>query len=258
MPATKPKRPPPGHAIVVPRVDDDDTQRALDRIKVTLGQLQATAANGPSGRILGVQVLSGSGTATLAVGTCVVHLRGIGQGGGGGGAVGGGAGSGGSSGVMLDIWIGTPGVLLAASITFSAGSAGGGGGNNAGTNGAAGSDSTITINRIAYTMKGGSGGTGAPSGAVLNAAICPVPASGTSTGGVVSWGLGDSSFASPGVVGFSGYGGTTAMGAGGAALIANGAGNAGSAAGFGGGGSGGLGGAGGAGAAGGFVIEEYS
>lgn len=44
MGAQKPQRPPPGHAMLVPRVDADDTQRALDAVKQSIAQLQRTAS----------------------------------------------------------------------------------------------------------------------------------------------------------------------------------------------------------------------
>lgn len=268
MPAQKPERPQPGSALVLPRVDDEQTQRALDRITTSSQQTQAqidalsaTAAAIPTlGRLLRTpRILSGTSSSTLTPGTCVVRLRGIGQGGGGGGAVGGACGAGGTSGVLLDIWIGTPGTPLASTaISWTAGSGAGGGGTAAGTNGAAGSDSTITINGVAYTMKGGGGGGGQTVGGTFNTAVTTVPAAGTTAGGITTYGLGGSAFADPGVTGYSGAGGGTDTGAGGVGVVA-GAGRPGDSSGFGGGGSGGNGAnAGGAGAAGGFIIEEYS
>lgn len=223
------------------------------------------AAPVPSGRLLGKQILTGSGSGTLATGTCVVHLRGIGQGGGGGGGSGAGStgfGAGGSSGALLDIWIGTPGAALGTlSISWTAGSAGGAGGANTGGNGAAGSDSTITINSVTYTMKGGGGGAGMPAPGSTAATVLPTaPASGTTSGGVVTWGFGAAGLVMPSqAAGFAGQGGSSPLGAGGAPRSSAGAGNAGDTTGFGGGGGGGVGGnVGGAGAAGGFILEQYT
>lgn len=225
-------------------------------VALTAAQVRAVIG----GNYLGSQILTGTSSGTLATGTCVVHLRGIGQGGGGGGGAASAFGAGGSSGALLDIWIGTPGVALGTlSISWVAGATAGGGGANTGTAGTAGSDSTITINSVTYTMKGGGGGGGMTTPVVITTAITTPPAAGTTSGGVITFGLGGSSFVQPAVAGFTGAGGSTALGAGGASIgTAGGAGQAGNATGFGGGGSGGAGvQAGGAGAAGGLVLEQY-
>ena len=44
MPTSRPQRPAPGHAMLLPRVGDDQTQRALDSVKVTAAAIQKTAA----------------------------------------------------------------------------------------------------------------------------------------------------------------------------------------------------------------------
>lgn len=267
MPARRPTRPPPGHSMLLPRTEGGATQRAFDAVSTSVAQVQRTLSAAQDsiddvtpGRLLAVPtILTGSGSGTLPDGTCVVHLRGIGQGGGGGGGGSGAAGAGGSSGALLDIWIGTPGTPLATlAYTWAAGSAAGTGGNNTGTNGVAGSDSTFVHNAVTYTAKGGGGGLGQPNSAVINAAVPAVPAGGTGPGGLVSFGHGGCAFGDPGVTGFSGAGGGTAMGAGGAAISgAGGAGNAG--ANYGGGGSGGIGAnAGGSGAPGCIEITPYT
>ncbi len=218
-----------------------------------------------SGSLIAVPTIrTGTGSGTLPVGTCVVHLRGIGQGGGGGGGGAGstGFGAGGSSGAMLDIWIGTPGVPLASlAISWTAGAVGGAGGSNVGGAGGGGTDSTININGVEYRMKGGGGGAGMASpGALASQSIPTSPAPGTTTGGIVTWGNGG-----PGKVdasqaaGFAGFGGSSPLGAGGAARGSAGAGFAGDITGFGGGGGGGVGGSvGGAGAPGGLVTTPYA
>src|SRR3954471_24562891 len=95
MGAQRPKRPAPGHAMLLPRVGDNQTQRALDAVKLTTQQVQATAAalqatvddDLAAGRLLAAPVtLTGTGTGTLPAGTAVIRIRGTGQGGGGGGA----------------------------------------------------------------------------------------------------------------------------------------------------------------------------
>jgi len=44
MGAQRPQRPPPGHSLLMPRVGDGSTQRALDSVKLTAQQMQKTAA----------------------------------------------------------------------------------------------------------------------------------------------------------------------------------------------------------------------
>lgn len=272
MPAQRPVRPRPGTALVMPRVGDDDTQIALDRVKFTAAQLQAqisgNASSSAPGRILHApRLLTGTGSDTLAAGTCVVHLRGIGQGGGGGGAqstTGVSAGAGASSGVLLDIWIGTPGTPLGTlSISWISGSGFGTGGSAVGGAGAAGADSVITIDGVAYTMRGGGGGAGCPNivapnnGNVMSSA----PAGGTPTGGVSGYGQGNSGIVIGATAWFSGLGGGTPFGAGGGSVGGASDGQPGGGlggGGSGGAGSGGVGHVGGAGAPGGFIIEEYS
>ncbi len=226
-------------------------------------ELQQLVSARSSGRLLDVRILEGKGTLRLPTNTCVVHLRGVGQGGGGGGGGGAGssgAGAGGTSGVMLDIWIGTIGLPMSTlTVTWICGSTGGAGGANTGGDGAAGADTTILINGRLYTMKGGGPGAGMASPGNSAASVATTaPAPGTSPGGVTTWGSGG-----PGIIlagqaaGFTGYGGSTPLGAGGQTRITQGAGFPGN--GFGGGGGGGIGGAvGGNGAVGGAVIEVFS
>lgn len=220
------------------------------------------ATSAQSGRFLGTQVLTGSGMGSLATGTCVVHLRGIGGGAGGGGAVpGGGAGAaaGGGSGVLLDIWIGTPGVPLPTSFTFASGTGGAGGlvTPTAGTNGG---DSTITINSVLYTMKGGTGGSASAGSPTDTASLPLAPPSGTSSGGVIGFGLGGVGLVVDAAVWFSGSGGGTSLGGGGVAVGGTTTGNPGQGMGGGGSGAAAQGGAraGGDGAAGGFILEQFT
>ena len=273
MPAQKPQRPDPGHAMLLPRTGADPAgntvQRAFDAVSTTMQQVQKTVAANESagGRLLAPQlVLTGAGSGTLPAGTCVVALDMIGQGGGGGGAINGSAAaSGGLSGWRLRISIGTPGVPLSTlDYTWSAGSSGGGGGSAAGGGGAAGADTTATINGTTYKAKGGSGGIGSTgTGAVSST---PIAAPGTGPAGLASFGQ-----AGPGLVMalstaglIGGAGGGTDLGAGGEPIFgAPSNGNAGSTAGFGGGGGGAVainpaGFVGGAGAPGVVLLTPYS
>src|SRR5882757_9524520 len=165
MPAQRPQRPDPGHALLLPRVTGDATgeatQRAFDRIALGVQQqqakidtLQSSSDEIAPGRLLRTpRILTGSGTTTLTDGTCMVILDGVGQGGG----------AGGSSGVRLRIIIGSPGVPIGSlAVSWTAGSSGGSGGSVAGGSGSAGADSTISIAGTAYTMKGGGFGQGMP------------------------------------------------------------------------------------------------
>jgi hypothetical protein len=271
MGARRPQRPPPGHSMLLPRTGADPAgstvQRAFDAVKATVQQVQKTAGDlagavddQAPGRLLATPLtLTGSGSGMLPAGTAVIRLRGIGQGGGGGGGGAGAAGAGGSSGAKLMIDIGTPGTPLPPAYSWISGSGAGLGGSAAGGDGTAGADSTFKVNGATYTAKGGGLGHGVPATGAINAAVSTTPAAGSGPGGLVTWGIGDSSFADPGVVGFSGHGGGTDLGAGGSAVFNARAGNPGSAAGFGGGGSGGIGGAaGGDGAPGGWIVEFYS
>src|SRR5882757_5457674 len=144
MPAQRPQRPDPGHALLLPRVTGDATgeatQRAFDRIALGVQQqqakidtLQSSSDEIAPGRLLRTpRILTGSGTTTLTDGTCMVILDGVGQGGGGGGGSGMGSsgfGAGGSSGVRLRIIIGSPGVPIGSlAVSWTAGSSGGSGG----------------------------------------------------------------------------------------------------------------------------------
>lgn len=117
----------------------------------------------------GEQKLTGSGTYTPTPGTLAVKVKGVGGGAGGGGVSANSANfmasGGGGSGVYWEKWI-FPGSGVAvtggAFVSGAAGIAGHGAGIST-TNGGDGGDSTIVIQGVTYTVKGGSGGVG-PSG----------------------------------------------------------------------------------------------
>lgn len=241
-----------------------DSGVSTDSVKLAGAPLAATQATA-TGRLLRQAQVTGAGTTTLADGTCVVHLRGIGQGGGGGGtsssSAGVSVGAGGSSGVLLDTWIGSTSSPIAdTSVTYHGGSTGGQGG-APGAAGAAGEDSTITIAGSTYVAKGGAGGMYSASTTTTTSAFAlpAEPAGGTGPAGAVSWGRGEIGSIIQGAW-WSGGGGSTSLGQGGSRVYGTGSGNAGS--GLGGGGAGGAAQfttrSGGAGAPGGFAIEEYA
>lgn len=275
MPAQKPERPAPGHAMHLPRVGADPAgntvQRAFDAVQQSVQQVQKTVA-ASGGRLLAPPLLlTGSGAASIPAGTCMIRIRGIGQGGGGGGATsaGGtaGGGAGGSTGEAMEAIIGAPGgTPLAGTYSWAAGSTGGGGGSAAGGNGGTGADSTFTAAGTTYTAKGGGGGTGSTGAGTGNwaptATATGTPAVGTS--GVLrrTYGVGDDGQVSGGAVAwFSGDGGGSEFGPGGVTVGGTTAGNPGG--GFGGGGGGAAAAAGGsavggAGASGAWIAEFYS
>jgi len=221
----------------------------------------ADARYGLTGRWLARQILTGSGTYTPTTGTTIVHMREIGGGGGGGGAspgAGAGAAAGGSSGVLLDIVVGTAGVALTGG-AYACG-AGGTAGATTPAAGGTGGDTTVIINGTTYTAKGGGGGGAMTGVAGDSAALSTAPAAGTSAGGVTTYGNGGAGIVDDGAVWYSGSGGSTALGAGGLQVGGTTAGNAGNGYGSGGSGASAQSGsrAGGAGAAGLIIIDEYT
>lgn len=274
MPAQKPQRPAPGHALHLPRVGADPAgntvQRALDAVQTTTQQVQRTVAANESagGRLLAPPLLlTGIGTGTLPAGTAVIKIRGIGQGGGGGGATGTvAAGAGGSSGEVVEATIGTPGTPLPSSYSWVGGAAGGAGGSAAGGAGAAGAASTFTANSgVTYTASGGGGGGGMV-GVMGNANVNPT-ATATGTPAVGTAGVMRRTYASgligeahDGTMWFSGAGGSTDFGAGGLSIggASDGLPGGGMGAGGGGAATNGAGHVGGAGAPGGWIVEFYS
>lgn len=172
------------HAAKLP----DPTAEAVRRVADTqIRELQTTVQTMSTiGRLLRApRRLTGNGTMSLAPGTRVVLVEGIGQGGGGGGAQGGvataAAGGGGSSGAYALIPVGDmAGPELSSAVKWSAGTSGGGGGAAAGGNGSVGADTTLTVGGKDYTWKGGGGGLGCAAGvadAIVNGGA---PASGSS------------------------------------------------------------------------------
>lgn len=247
-------------------VDPSATQRALDDLHTRLNNVEGaarelgTSTTGASSW-LGRRVLTGSGLYTPTPGTTRVLIRMIGGGGGGGGALDSGqpaAAAGGSSGTLLEIALGD-GVAALVGGPYSCG-AGGAAGSALGGNGGSGGDTRIVVNRTPLLATGGGGGTGLANAALTNANVnSTIPAAGSSTGGLLSCGLGDEGIIIGGAAWFSGDGGSTSLGAGGITVGGTTAGNPGS--GYGSGGGGGASGSGGvlggAGAAGAVVIDEF-
>jgi hypothetical protein len=278
MGAKRPQRPAPGHAMLLPRVSDDDTQRALDAVKLTAQQVQktiaatqATMADQVGGRLLGVAPLTGSGSGTLPAGTAAIRFRGTGQGGGGGGATTGAgiaAGAGGSTGEIVEGMAGTPGGTPFAVTTYSwvGGTGAGAGGTSAGGNGGTGAASTLTANGVIYTASGGGGGmgiVGVAGNGNTNPTTTAIGAPAVGVSGVLrrASGLGLDGEMHDGTMWISGSGGCHEMGAGGVTVGGLTAGNPGTGMGGGGGGAaagGGGGRAGGDGAPGGWIVEFWS
>lgn len=230
-----------------------------------IGELQQAARDlaAMTGRLLAVKMLTGIGTYTPTDGTTRARIMLQAAGGGGGGAAGGAGmavGGGGGPGTLLEIWVGTADTPMLGG-AFSCGGSGAGG-SSAGADGATGGDSTIVINGVAYTAKGGTGGKGTTSSTAVDA---PGGAgqTGSSSGAFVldeSSGRGARGFVIGGAS-FPGDGASSRFGTGGAAA-AGAFGAGGNARGFGSGGgganAGGAGFAGGAGSPGVIIVEEYS
>lgn len=247
------------------------TSAAVETNTTDLANLTSTVTALPTtGRLLRApQTLTGSGTYTPAIGTAMVIISGAACGGGGGGAgaaVGttAAAGGGGASGERVSrMVIGAPGGSLITGGSFTAPTPGGAAGANTGGNGGTGSDATLLINGVTYTLKGGGGGQGMASTTVAAFAKRGVAQVGAVTGAIREDGwpgvlVNTSSF-------WGGPGGSAGdLGEGGAGADAlSGSTAGGSPSGFGGGGGGGcaFGNTGVAGAAGGpagWIIEEYS
>lgn len=281
MGAQKPQRPPPGRALLLPRTgsgagggadadpDSSTVQRAFDAVQATTRQIQQSVAGSP-GRLLAALLLTGAGAASIPAGTCMIRIRGIGQGGGGGGATsaGGtaGGGAGGSTGEVVEAIIGAPGgTPLTGTYSWVGGSSAGAGGSAAGGNGQAGADSTFTAAGTTYTAKGGGGGTGSTGAVTGNwaptATATGTPAVGSS--GVLrrTYGVGDDGQVVANTAWFSGDGGCSEFGPGGVTVGGTTAGNPGGSMGGGGGGAAAAGGGsavGGAGAPGAWIAEFYS
>src|SRR5262245_34564478 len=282
MPAQKPSRPTTGAALVLPRVPEETTQRAFDGIRVITQQVQGTidstraqlessiAATDATvatltGRLLGRQKLTGSGTYTPTPGTTRARVRGVACGGGGGGGQGGAnaaGGAGGASGEFMDTWVGGTGVAIAGG-SYSAPTSGGSAGSSAGGNGGTGSDAALTIAGTTFTLKGGGGGAGMLTTAANGFALPGRAVVGAATPDVLLRRDGEPGIVVNTALFWGGAGGSTPLGAGGGTGDASGGSTVGrDPSGFGGGGGGGcVNAAGRAGAAGGpavFIVEEYS
>lgn len=276
MGAQKPQRPPPGHAMLLPRTGEDpdgtSVQRAFDAVQVTAQQVQKTIAATQDavaavggGRLLAIQVLTGSGTYVPTPGTTRAIIEGVACGGGGGGAGGGGnpaIGGGGASGEYFRAVVGIEGVTLTGG-AYSAPTSGGAGGSSAGGNAAAGSDASLLIAGTTYTLKGGAGGLGTASAAPPLFAGPGRAVVGTASGLVLLRDDGEMGFSVTASVFWGGRGGSTPLGPGGGVGDASGGSSAGhDASGYGGGGGGacvnGTGKAGGAGGAAVWFVHEFS
>lgn len=197
------------------RLSDETAERvrashheAIGEIQSAIIRLEAHPAN-----YLGRQILTGSGTYVPARGTTRAIVRLVGGGGGGGGAGGGAgvaAGAGGSSGVYVEAAIEATGAMRGG--TYSCG-AGGAAGSTAGGNGGTGGDTTIAINGVTYTAKGGGGGQGMASSAG-GFALPIAPAAGSSSGSNIfsTYDIGDPGINIGGTYWFSGSGGTSPLG----------------------------------------------
>jgi hypothetical protein len=198
------------------------------------------AAGKPTGRLMSIQVFTGSssGTYTTPANISAIWVRMCGGGGGGGGAAQAAsqsaAGGGGGAGSYLEKYITSPSATYA--YTVGAGGAGGTAGNNAGSNGTASTFGTSLL-----TAGRGNGGAGCPASASIQAVTGGSAV--LSTGGDIN-GMGAAGF--PGytlsiTLAISGQGGASVWGQGGGARIAEAAGLPSSATGLiGGGGSGGV------------------
>ncbi len=227
----------------------------------TAGTFKFGSANGRM--LIAQQILSAaSGTYTPTTGTKAVRVRMVGGGGGGAGAGGTtvamGTGGGGWSGTFLEKWIdAASNVTGGAYACGAAGTAGASGANNGGDGG----DSTVVINGVTYTAKGGAKGlTNTPGTGTTDTGISAY-ITGSSTGDFNvagppgrGWTVATSAFLAPG------WGGSNPLGSGGHS-VNNTAGMA--AIGYGGGGGGGsnyltANVAGGAGTIGIIIVEEYA
>lgn len=207
---------------------------------------------------VGTQRFTASGTYTPTPNTRVVRVRMTGGGGGGGGAQGGNAcGGGGASGVYWEKVINPAAAITGGAVTIgAAGAAGSTGGGNGGTGG----DTSVVIQTVTYTAKGGLGGTGMLTPAGTFAALGGQVQAGSSAGDVVLQGTGSPSTFINGSFYYAGNGGSNPLGGGGGtgALTTSAAGKVGTGFGAGGGGGQGAAQAGGAGTAGVVIIEEYA
>lgn len=215
-----------------------------------------------SGARLARQIISANGTYTPTRGTKSVLVRVCGGGGGGGGAQGtanGAAGSGGASGTTIELDIvGAPNITGGA-VVIGAGGTGGA----SSANGTDGGDTTIVIDGVTYTAKGGGHGIGSLTLAPPSVVRGGAPIAGSSASVATSTpgypGINNGNAGSDKQVGGSGGCGALGIGGQGGHISENGTGGTG----FGSGGGGaaedsGAGKTGGAGAAGVVIIDEYA
>lgn len=250
----------------IPRVKDQVQDRTNDSLFRTVSEL-VDRAREPTGtvhgaRFLGRQVITASGFYRPTPGTTRVQLTIIGGGGGGGSASqspGVGAGGGGSSGVMLEVTLGTGDRELKGGPVVI-GNGGTGGVVGAVGTGGAGGQSSIVIDGVRYTANGGAGGTNCPAISTDNVTARTVPTLGDDVRGATrSYSIGSSGIVLGGAVWVSGDGGSTRLGAGGMGMGGTIAGSRGLGYGSGGGGAAAqtAGRSGGLGAPGACIIDEY-
>lgn len=248
---------------VTPRLSDEVAEHVRREHHRAIVEIQSTLnTNTPgTGVYLGRQLFASNGLYVPAAGAknAVVWLVGGGGGGGGAGgsASGASAGAGGSSGVVVHFHVSSSTRLTGGAVTIGAG---GSGGANTGGNGSIGGDSTILINGITYTAKGGGAG-GGMAGGITNGNVNPSnPAVGSSSGDSQAWGSGGFGVVIAAAMWFSGSGGSCPFGAGGIGIGGNTNGT--NASGYGGGGGGAAstttGHAGGNGSGGICIIDEWS
>lgn len=229
----------------------------------TAGTFKVGSANA---RIfLARQVLTAaSGTYTPTTGAKAVLVRMVGGGGGGGGAKGNvatsdGFGGGGASGAYWEKWIDPAATVTGGA--YANGAAGAAGATTPG-DGGTGGDTTIVVQTVTYTAKGGTGGKLMNAVVVATSVAGGIVGAGSSAGDVSFGGCpGESGIAVSITAGAAGNGGSSPFGSGGPGSVGDAAGTVGAGNGAGGGGGGATtttGRAGGAGTLGIIIVDEYA
>lgn len=214
---------------------------------------------------LNQQIFTADGTYTPTTGCKAVRIRLVGGGGGGGGGQGAGSsvalGGGGASGAYIEKWIDpNPGAAITGG-AVTIGAAGSAGTGSSASAGGTGGDTSVVVQTVTYTAKGGTGGSGMASGSSLITAGRGQVQTGSTSADFESGEPGSAGIRLSGTQGSPGNGGSNPLGAGGAGNDSvNTAGD--DARGYGGGGGGGTATSsnanGGAGTAGVVIIEEYA
>jgi hypothetical protein len=216
-----------------------------------------------TGVLLATQILMGAGVYAPTVGTKRVRILIVGGGGGGGGALGdiveSSWGGGGSSGVVVDKYIDPAAVVTGGAFIAGAGGVGGAAAPSAGSDG---EDTTLIVQGVTYTAKGGKGGAAMAAGVAVLTVLGGGANAGSSAGDITTeCAPGSPGFRLAAVIGSSGTGGACQFGAAGRQVIVESAGMPGLGNGGGGGGAGSTsagGTVGGAGAAGKIIVYEYA